>query len=306
MQKSPLVYVVVLLYNGKKWMDKCLGSILSSDYQNFRLLVVDNASSDDSYDYVKKNFAGADLMRNSKNRGTAEGNNIGCRYALKKGAEFILLLNQDTYIAKECITELVKLAERDKSLGIIVPAQYDYKKTEELSPTYEKFVDAAEDKDRSIDYVRTEKIIGAGMFLQKRFIEKVGLFDPLYFMYAEENDLVRRGYYHSFKTVFSLKGVIFHWDHLIQSNNPKSRALFDRNQLIEALKDPRHHIIYNLFAYYTKLLREEIRSAGPIEGFKQLLRFIKRQKSCVLLLPRIVSKRNREKRFPCYLSEEYQ
>ncbi len=300
-KEKPLVYAVVLVYNGRKWLDNCLGSVLVSNYPNFRLLVVDNCSSDGSADYVEKNFPKAELFRTSRNYGTAEGNNVGSRYALKNGAEYILLLNQDTILEKECIDELVKLAERDKSMGMLIPAQYDYKKRKELSPTYQKFLESDKAKHREKDYVEMEKIIGAGMMLTKNFIEKVGLFDPFYFMYTEENDLVRRGYYHGFKTVFALQSIIYHWDHLFHGSSPKSRALYERNTLIEALKDIRQPLYRNLFDYYANLFRIELKPRGLSKGMRKFLRLLWMQKICFLVLPLIVIKRYKEKRFPCYL-----
>jgi GT2 family glycosyltransferase len=301
MKEKPLIYVVVLVFNGKKWLDNCLGSVLSSNYSNLHLLIMDNHSGDGSADYVEQNFPKADLIRCPKNYGTAEGNNIGIRYALKKKAEYVLLLNQDTILEQECITELVKLAENNSSLGMLIPIQYDYENKNLLSPTLKKLLESDKVRPKKKDYVEMEEIIGAGMLLSRDFMEKVGLFDPLYFMYYEENDLVRRGYFHGFKTALALKSKIYHWDHLIQQDDTKRGRLFERNQLIMALKEPRHLLLHNLLSYYINLFRKETRSRGFRRGVRGFLRSSWRQKVCILFLPQILIKRYKEKKFPCYL-----
>jgi len=303
MKRHPLVYIVALVYNGKKWLDNCLSSVLASDYPNFRTLVVDNASGDGSADYVEKNFHNAEVIRSIKNCGTGGGYNMGIRHALHNGAEYVLLLNQDTIVDKNWITELVNLAQRDSSMGILAPIQYDYEDKERLSPTVQRFLESDMAKGKGEGYVEMEKIVGAAMLVTKPFIEKVGIFDPFYFMYTDENDLVRRGWYHGFKSVFALKSKIYHWDHLLHNMNPKSAVLFDRNQLIEALKDPRHALLRNLFVYYINLFRECRRKEGLRKGIIGFLRFLWRQKECILFLPLIAVKRYREKRFPCYLEK---
>src|SRR5579864_7852303 len=105
---TPLVYIVVLTWNGKKFIQDCLSSLLHSDYSNKKILVVDNNSSDGTDAYIRKNFSEVLLLQNKRNLGWAGGNNRGVTFALHNGAEAILVLNQDTKIDKKAITSMIQ------------------------------------------------------------------------------------------------------------------------------------------------------------------------------------------------------
>jgi hypothetical protein len=105
-----LVSIVILNYNGRKLgkiLTKCLESVLATDYPNFEVLFVDNASEDSSVDFVMNAFGlnpKLTIIRNEQNLGYADGNNIGIRRA--KG-EYIVLLNNDTQVDPQWLSELV-------------------------------------------------------------------------------------------------------------------------------------------------------------------------------------------------------
>src|SRR5438105_672556 len=125
---NPLVYIVVLNWNGKKFIENCLSSILQSTYKNIRVLIVDNNSYDGSDGFIKKHFAKVLLVKNKRNLGWAGGNNVGIDLALKNRADAILLLNQDTKIDKRAISYLVQSLYADSKIGIIGPKIYTSQK----------------------------------------------------------------------------------------------------------------------------------------------------------------------------------
>src|SRR6266705_2584097 len=100
----PKVFVIVLNYNGSEALPACLTSIFQSDYQNFEIIVVDNNSSDGSFEQAKNNFSRSIFIKNSDNVGFSKGNNIGIRYALERFADYIFILNNDTIIEKTTIS----------------------------------------------------------------------------------------------------------------------------------------------------------------------------------------------------------
>ncbi len=120
--KCPLVSIIILNWNGKKLLKDCLSSLFKlTSYPNYKVIVVDNGSTDGSVEYVKKHFPKADILPLDKNYGFSKGNNEGIKYALKKyNPKYILLLNNDTeIIQKDWLTKMVEVAESDKKIGIV-------------------------------------------------------------------------------------------------------------------------------------------------------------------------------------------
>ena len=105
MNKFPKVYVVTLNYNGFDWLKDCLDSIINLNYQNFNILLVDNGSIDNSVPFVKENYSGIEILENKFNLGYSEGFNKGINYAIKNNAEYVLIMNNDTIIDKEALTQ---------------------------------------------------------------------------------------------------------------------------------------------------------------------------------------------------------
>src|SRR4030042_3195752 len=115
----PKVAVIILTWNGIRYLPDCLGNLIKQDYEkvNREFIVVDNASTDGAAEYVKTNFPEFSLIENDKNYGFDKGNNIGMKYALDKGYDYIVLLNQDTAVDPSWLSELVNVAESDKKIG---------------------------------------------------------------------------------------------------------------------------------------------------------------------------------------------
>jgi GT2 family glycosyltransferase len=109
--------IIVLNYNGKRFLNDCLSSIYKQSYKDFEIIFVDNASKDDSIEFLKRNFPKTRIVINKENLGFAEGNNVGVREA--KG-DYIILLNNDTIVEKDWLKELVTSIEKDKSIGVAV------------------------------------------------------------------------------------------------------------------------------------------------------------------------------------------
>ncbi|GFP43541.1 rhamnosyltransferase, partial [Candidatus Hakubella thermalkaliphila] len=113
----PLVSVVILNYNGMKYINQCLESVLSTDYPNFEVIFVDNSSTDGSLEYVNGRFRGNQCFRivaNSNNYGFAEGNNVGVRHSM---GTYIVFLNIDTEVDPRWLKELITVVESDQTIG---------------------------------------------------------------------------------------------------------------------------------------------------------------------------------------------
>ncbi len=210
------VAIIILNYNGKKDTIECLES-LQKIYQKAAkasVIVVDNGSSDESVEEIRRSFPEVDLIANKKNLGFSEGNNIGIKQALKKGSDYILLLNNDTVIAPSLIEELLKASQKTKS-EIVSPKiyfapGYEFHKTRYKNKDLGKVIWYAGGKidwknvltsHRGVDSVdigqfdeekETDFATGCAMLVKREVFNKIGFFDPVYFAYFEDADFSQR------------------------------------------------------------------------------------------------------------------
>ena len=112
---SPKISVIIVNYNGKKLLEKCLESLFKTDYNNFEVILVDNNSTDGSMEFVTKNYPNVIVVKLDSNKGFAEPNNIGAKIA--KG-EYMLFLNNDTVTTTNFISEMIKVLEKDEKIAI--------------------------------------------------------------------------------------------------------------------------------------------------------------------------------------------
>src|SRR5208283_4394577 len=111
-----MVSVVVLNWNGKKFLGKCLESLLLQTLDSFEVIVVDNASTDASVEYVRSRFASVRVIENKRNLGFAAGNNVGIK---SSRGRFIVVLNNDTRVSRDFLKSLVEVALANDSIGSV-------------------------------------------------------------------------------------------------------------------------------------------------------------------------------------------
>lgn len=185
------VLVIVVTFNGMNWLDRCLGSVRSSETPS-DLYVVDNASSDGSADFVEREYPEAVLVRNSENLGFTEANNMGFSYALENGYDFAYLLNQDAWIFPTTIGDLLKTSD-DKTV-ILSPEQ---KAADGVS--YDKlFEKNVLSKITSTDG-SVPRVMAAHWLVNLAILRKTGLFDPLFPIYGQDDNLCDRARYMGYK-----------------------------------------------------------------------------------------------------------
>ena len=115
------VSIIVLNWNNYNDSAECLESLNNIDFPNCEIILVDNASEDGSAERLKMNYPNISLIKNHDNYGYAKGNNVGIKQALKNGADYVLLLNNDTVVDQHFLTPLVMDAEADNGIGIVGP-----------------------------------------------------------------------------------------------------------------------------------------------------------------------------------------
>src|SRR5688572_18902125 len=120
----PKVSIVILNYNGKLLAQRCLQSVMDSPYANKQIILVDNASTDGSVEYLRRIFPEVRFLQNVENLGVAGGRNLGFREATRSGSDYILSLDNDARIDPHLIEELLAVAESDRRIGVVGPKAY--------------------------------------------------------------------------------------------------------------------------------------------------------------------------------------
>ncbi len=212
--KPPLVSIIVVNWNARRVLESCLASIKCTKYLRFSVTVVDNGSTDNSVSMIRSKFPNVRLIPNRENLGFSRANNQGIRLALRDGAEYILLLNNDTEVReKDWLSRIVKFAETDRRIGIIGPRLVYPDGSEQvsahmISPLGLVGYVAAPLKGGA---VHVDDVVGAVLLIKRAVIERIGLLDEGYspFLY-EETDYCMRAKRAGFKVVFYPSVTIVH------------------------------------------------------------------------------------------------
>lgn len=217
---EPKVSIVLLNWNGLRDTIECLRSIYNQDYQNFDLIVIDNASTDNSVEVIKKEFPDITIIENEKNFGYTGGNNKGIEVSRKTDAEYIWLLNNDTIVASEALKIMVEYAELSEQVGIVSPKVVQKGKNFEqiYFGTYintdlmiKKNFTSREELTK-IDKVEPERIClwGTSLLLKRNLVEKIGYFDDRFFAYYEDMDYSLRSIQAGFLNKVAINAVVYH------------------------------------------------------------------------------------------------
>lgn len=216
--RNPSVFVVVLNWNGLADTLECLESVSRLRYPDVSVVVVDNGSAGSEADRIQAAFPNALLLRNSENTGFARGSNLGIKHALSRGAEYVWLLNNDTVVDPDAMTELVAIGEACPRIGLLSPVVYDYPfggavqfcggMLDRAEATYGLF--------RSLDSARaapdpgTVVLWGTALLLKREVIGKVGMLDERYFAYHEDVDYCVRAIEAGFETRIVFGAAVAH------------------------------------------------------------------------------------------------
>lgn len=185
---KPLVSVIIVNYNGQKWLKKCFDSLLNQTYKNFEIIFVDNNSSDDSIEFLEKNHKDKriKIIKHKENSGFAGGNNIGIKEA---EGEYVLLLNNDTWVKKSFIQDIVNFYNNNK-YDVIAPYEKNYDSSISCNP-YKISIDILGHPiyfRKKLDKAKEFYLSGLCLFFSKKlYLETKGL-DNNFFMYFEETD----------------------------------------------------------------------------------------------------------------------
>jgi GT2 family glycosyltransferase len=195
----PKVIAVVLNWNLPSDTSRCVLSLKRSDYSDLQLVVVDNGSRPDLYAQARNELPGIDFVRSEENLGFAEGNNLGLRYALAHGADYVLVINNDTIVDPGMVSRLVAAAESRPDAGLIGPIIYYLDRPNEVWFAGYRFSHGIYVLRRGLRLAppiqpieEVDFVSGCGVLIRRTLLEQVGFFSREYFMYYEDVDLCFR------------------------------------------------------------------------------------------------------------------
>jgi len=219
--ESPLVSIIIVNFNGREVIENCLNSVLKISHTKFEVIVVDNGSTDGSIEFVQnfveKSPVRVRLIKNQKNLGFAEGNNVGIGNA---SGEYIAFLNNDTIVNPNWLQSIETILKKDKKIAAVqsLLLAKDGFKVDSLGGVIDIFGTAV-DQVVSMRNLRRatdsgiEEIFSAcaaSMVVRKSVLEEVGNFDPKFFAYFEDVDLCWRIRLRGYAIVLDLDSVVYH------------------------------------------------------------------------------------------------
>jgi len=236
------VTIVILNWNGKDDTIECIRSLTHIKYPNYKILLVDNGSTDGSVECFKNRYHGIEIIENRENLGYAEGNNVGIRRAMERGVDYVFILNNDTIVSPDFLSELLVISKSDPKIGIIGPLIYYYEKPTIISSAgvilnhlSNNAIHLSMNKEKvnfgktmDVDYIQ-----GCAMLIKTEVLFKIGLFDPTYFAYWEEADLCARAHKIGYRITVVKKAKIWHKaDSYLKNYSTTRNYYITRNRFI--------------------------------------------------------------------------
>ena len=301
--------IIILNYNGRRFLKRCLDSIFKQDYKNYQVVFVDNASSDDSVEFVKNRYTQMIISKrlkiivNDKNYGFSKGNNIGIKESLKdREVKYIVTLNNDTIVDRNFLIKLIDCAKRYKNAGSIMPKMIwsrNPRLIDSAGIIYSKNIlpfsrGKFEPAER---YDKEEEIFGccAGACLYKReALEAIAagdeFFDEDFFSYCEDVDLAFRLRWAGWKSYFCPDATVYHygsgtWGMI---GNPTIYYSLRNNTWVMFKNLPKSFILKNLHwiiiseigqvMFNLIFRRKKIAIKAKIDAYKNLYRILEKRR----------------------------
>lgn len=240
-RNSPLVSAIIVTHNGKKWLARSLPSLLKQTYPNLEVIVVDNASTDGSSEFVRKRFQDVKLVERRVNDGWGAGNNVGARVA--KG-RYVFIGNDDLVLDRDYFTQTVGVMESDSTIAACQGTMYSFDRRREVESAGKFFnysgVLVSDLERASPKSKETVEIFAANApLIRRRVFSEMGGFDEDFFLYFEDVDLCWRIWLAGHKVVYVPQAKMYHKGGATASKMPSAFILYHsiRNRVTSFLKN---------------------------------------------------------------------
>lgn len=272
-EKRPKITIILLNYNNYSDTYKCVDSLKQVNYPNYEILIVDNRSTNDSITKLKEiESPTVHIVDSGKNGGFAYGNNVGIKLALENGADYILLLNNDTLVEPDFLTAMVKTAENSAQIGITTcRIMYDSERTKvwyaggivdwKNARAIHCYMDQhAPEKEKIHDVTF---VSGCCMMISKECANRVGDMPEDYFMYYEDLDYCVRIADLGLRLVYVPDSVIYH---CVSASSGGSESPFVVEWMSRSRRRfmKRYHSKYSLLMYLFVYIKCELRTVARI------------------------------------------
>lgn len=218
--EPPLIAIVLVNWNSYRDTLECVDSIKESTHKNLRIIVVDNGSVDGSVEQLKGRINEYELILSETNTGFTGGNNLGIERAMSIGADYILMLNNDTFIEKTCLEKLLAVGQSDKSIGVVTPKIYFYPDRHLLWSAGTSFNRKIlmglnlgykqEDSPECSQPVYLDYAVGCALLIRRDVIETVGMLTEDYFATWEDVDFGLRVNRSGYKIFYEPMASVWH------------------------------------------------------------------------------------------------
>lgn len=273
------IFVIIVAYKGHQWYERCFTSLRNSAYP-VQTIVIDNASNDGTIEYIRENFSEIHLIESKENLGFGRANNMGMRYALDNGADYVFLLNQDAWVEPNTIGELVRIAEKYPEYGILGPVQVNKERTRVLNGVIQFLINPDNVNHQLFsdlmlgtveEVYPVAEINAAAWLLPRNTLETVGGFDPIFLHYGEDWNYLSRVLYHNMKVgliphlqivhdcedrVEQKKGYSATFDKWLLQR--ATDLLYPNNHPIQMMKNYRKQAIVKLLALHKQTFLENL------------------------------------------------
>ncbi len=217
---KPKVFIVIVDFNNPGDTRQCLASLEKVDYPNFETIVVDNGSREKFF--VSGLKLKLEIIHLPENLGFAAGNNLGIKRALKNGADYVLLLNNDTLVSPDFLTKLIEAGESSQKIGVLGPKIYFYHQPDKLwfaggrvNWLYNKgemggYAEIDQGQYDQPPIQQSDYITGCCLLVRKDVIDRIGLMPEEYFLYYEDTDWSLAARRAGYQCVFVPSAKIWH------------------------------------------------------------------------------------------------
>lgn len=227
--RLPRVSIIILNWNSYEVTLDCLLSLRKIDYPNFEMVLVDNGSVDGSPEKLLENVPEIRLIRNPTNLGFAGGCNVGMRDALRRGTDYLLLLNNDTIVAPDFLSQLVSFTESDKKIGAASPKVLFFDHPDRLNYAggkhrpwrlFPKVFGLRQLDDGRYDKIREVSLLtGCAFLIKAEVVSKIGVLEEIYFHFYEDIEWSLRVLKAGYKTFYVPTAKIWHKEHYVTDRN---------------------------------------------------------------------------------------
>ena len=262
------IAIILINYNGKEYNEECIKSIFESSYKNLEVIVVDNDSKDGSPELLREQFGEKiNLIMAGKNLGFSGANNIGIRKAIEDGCDYVVLLNNDTLIDKNLISNMLN-ASKEENDAVISPKIYYYDNKDIIwsagaDMRWKKGVTDQRGINQKDDgsYDKREKVefgTGCCLLIPSKVIKEVGYLADDYFLYYEDTDYCMRIREKGFNIVYEPTAVLYHKESASTGGNLSKLYIYynTRNRLIFNKRfNSKNKASYMPYFYVTRVAR---------------------------------------------------